>query len=608
MARTFKSKEEERLYNCWRIMRQNCNSPKAKDYKTYGGRGITLCEEWMVFDNFCKWALENGYELGKVLQRKDRNGNFCPENCYFVDKAEVNTGIRSNSFIVEYNGKTYTNESFAREVGMNPHLTLKYLKAGKKPEEIVAERDPDWDKYICHGHSNNSAYRTEDSMPNSPHNALFRVKRYTMNGVSAPMETLIEMFGEDESFLSNASAELLRNQNFIEKALTFNPKAYFGLPESMQMDKRWAELVISKDYRLLNCLPESLQSDYWILYSAMKQNPDVAQFLSPEIRQNPDVQANIADIRIRLGYYWKEVYAAWKKYDTTGTLSDPNIADIKIDFHHSHKYTIFCYDWLRAGYFDEPVISEPYSFDLINHANKGVVRTAEFLAAAKDDEKRAAIWIVATIHELLDEDEDTDLSTHAYQLFEDIARTASSFAEKGWHNKTIRMIPDIYITQEQLDNVKEGDIEEAIRLIQMNTAEVKRNYQIYRYSEDKVVDEDSQGWICTDPDCMQYGKKLSDMSWQYIECREYPNDRFIVCGTCIDLLDYGTEKVNDYVSGYYESLAALVAADSSANESLQIAAECVFEQLPLDQMDFCISRASFEEAESYIKKYIAERA
>lgn len=489
MARKFKSKEEERLYNCWRIMRQNCNSPKAKDYKTYGGRGITLCEEWLVFDNFCKWALENGYELGKVLQRKDRNGNFCPENCYFVDKAEVNTGIRSNSFIVEYNGKTYTNESFAREVGMNPHLTLKYLKAGKKPEEIVAERDPDWDKYICHGHSPNSAYRTEDSMPNSPHNALFRVKRYTINGITAPKEIFIEIASENESILSNAPTELLTDREFVKNVLSVNPKAYSGLPESMQMDKRWAELVISKDYRLLSCLPESLQSDYWILYAAMEQNIDAAQFLSPEVQQNPLVQSMIKRIQARLAVTWEKIYAVWKKYDLSGAIANPDVVDIKIDFHMKDYY-IFGYDWLGAGYFDEPVISDHYRFSYrITHANGGTVTTAEYLADAKNDEERAAIWIIATSREI--RENAGHLSIHAKQLFEDIARTAYSIANiAGWHHKMTRLVPETYISQKQLDNVKEGDIEEAIRLIQMNTAEVKRNYQIYRYSEDEAKDTD----------------------------------------------------------------------------------------------------------------------
>lgn len=116
----------------------------------------------------------------------------------------------------------------------------------------------------------------------------------------------------------------------------------------------------------------------------------------------------------------------------------------------------------------------------------------------------------------------------------------------------------------------------------------------------------TRGWICTDPDCLQHSKKLSDMSWEYIECREYPDGKFIVCGACVDLLDFGTDTVNDYVSGYYDSLAALI-SEYGVVESLHIAAECVFEQLGLEEMDFCIPLASFEEAESYIQDYTAPK-
>ena len=52
----------ERLYGVWMDMRRRCNDPSMKGYQDYGGRGITLCDEWRDYSNFREWALSNGYE------------------------------------------------------------------------------------------------------------------------------------------------------------------------------------------------------------------------------------------------------------------------------------------------------------------------------------------------------------------------------------------------------------------------------------------------------------------------------------------------------------------------------------------------------------------
>lgn len=49
------------LYNRWVIMRQRCLNPNSKDYKHYGGRGITICDEWSEYQKFSEWARENGF-------------------------------------------------------------------------------------------------------------------------------------------------------------------------------------------------------------------------------------------------------------------------------------------------------------------------------------------------------------------------------------------------------------------------------------------------------------------------------------------------------------------------------------------------------------------
>ena len=85
-----KSEFISRLRNIWSNMRDRCHNHNNAQYKDYGGRGITVCEEWRYledgFENFKKWAIENGYENDLTIERIDVNGNYEPDNCTWIDK------------------------------------------------------------------------------------------------------------------------------------------------------------------------------------------------------------------------------------------------------------------------------------------------------------------------------------------------------------------------------------------------------------------------------------------------------------------------------------------------------------------------------------------
>jgi hypothetical protein len=79
--------ELARLSNVWRGMLVRCYDPTSKPYKDYGGRKITMAPEWLDYNTFYIWAINNGAEPGLQLERLDNNGNYGPDNCTFVTRS-----------------------------------------------------------------------------------------------------------------------------------------------------------------------------------------------------------------------------------------------------------------------------------------------------------------------------------------------------------------------------------------------------------------------------------------------------------------------------------------------------------------------------------------
>ena len=81
-----KNKSKHPLYTTWTEMKRRCLSPNASHYHLYGGRGITVCAEWLDFETFVSDVGDR--PEGHTLDRIDGNGNYCPENCKWSTQTE----------------------------------------------------------------------------------------------------------------------------------------------------------------------------------------------------------------------------------------------------------------------------------------------------------------------------------------------------------------------------------------------------------------------------------------------------------------------------------------------------------------------------------------
>ena len=78
-----------RLYYIYNSMKDRCSRATRKDYKYYGGKGITVCEEWLnSFETFKEWAINNGYTEELTIDRIDNAKGYCPTNCKWSTRKE----------------------------------------------------------------------------------------------------------------------------------------------------------------------------------------------------------------------------------------------------------------------------------------------------------------------------------------------------------------------------------------------------------------------------------------------------------------------------------------------------------------------------------------
>lgn len=125
--------ERRRLYGILFNAKDRCYNENSEYYHNYGGRGITVCNEWMGNDGlekFIEWALSNGYKEGLTLDRKDNNKGYSPDNCSWETRKHQSNNKRNNVWIT-LNGETKTLAQWCEKYNVPyARVETRYTKMG----------------------------------------------------------------------------------------------------------------------------------------------------------------------------------------------------------------------------------------------------------------------------------------------------------------------------------------------------------------------------------------------------------------------------------------------------------------------------------------------
>ena len=134
---TTHNQRHTKLYEVWKSIKQRCFNPNNSSFKNYGGRGISMCNIWRSdFASFFEWSMKNGYNIGLTIDRINNDGNYCPENCRWVDRHIQANNTRSNKFIT-INDKTDTLSNWVKFYNISYDIYYRRIKKGLSEQEAL---------------------------------------------------------------------------------------------------------------------------------------------------------------------------------------------------------------------------------------------------------------------------------------------------------------------------------------------------------------------------------------------------------------------------------------------------------------------------------------
>jgi hypothetical protein len=127
-------------YGSWTQMKSRCSNPRSAGYHRYGGRGITVCEEWAdEFQTFYTWSIENGWSNGLSIDRIDNDSGYSPDNCRWATKEQQCNNQEKNVRITAF-GETKSVSAWSRDhrCQVSRSTLDQRLKKGVTPEKAIS--------------------------------------------------------------------------------------------------------------------------------------------------------------------------------------------------------------------------------------------------------------------------------------------------------------------------------------------------------------------------------------------------------------------------------------------------------------------------------------
>lgn len=122
----------ELYYNTWCNMKSRCNNSNHPNYNLYGGKGISICSEWLDYNNFLQWAKSTGWKVGLTLERLNNNDNYCPENCIWVTQS---IQAKNTSRIIKIDNLSL--REYCSLYNLNYSTIRARIRLGLSPKEAV---------------------------------------------------------------------------------------------------------------------------------------------------------------------------------------------------------------------------------------------------------------------------------------------------------------------------------------------------------------------------------------------------------------------------------------------------------------------------------------
>lgn len=271
-----------RLYGIWTNMKTRCYNPNSERYNTYGGRGITVCNEWLSdFTNFYNWSIENGYTDELSIDRINADGDYEPNNCRWITMKEQGFN-KTTSHFVTICGVTKNIQQWENETGINHETLVQRIELGWDEKDLLKPV-----RTAIQIECNEQTYTFEE----------------LANETGLSLNTLYDRY-----FKMN-----LRNDDLIKPASYYLKKQLITINGETKPIKEWSKITGLKTVTIRKRLEKGLQNDDLIapLQTKFYTYNDKTQTL-PEWSRELNISYSRLDNRLKKGMAFEEIINYFK--------------------------------------------------------------------------------------------------------------------------------------------------------------------------------------------------------------------------------------------------------------------------------------------------------